>query len=58
MQTAANPRPTETASTSSTFFHDGYNDAAAGLPASPPDHPATWVYAIEYLAGYKSFSRS
>jgi hypothetical protein len=33
----------------STFFHDGYRDALAGLPYSPPD---VSVYAREYSEGY------
>lgn len=35
--------------TSSTFYHDGYADAAAGRDASPPD-PA--VYHVEYMEGF------
>ena len=35
--------------TSSTFYHDGYCDAAAGRDASPPD---PCVYHVEYMEGF------
>jgi hypothetical protein len=58
METATLPRCPAGTSSNSSFFCDGYNDAKAGLPASPPSHPETWVFEMEYLAGYRSFSRS
>lgn len=33
----------------STFRHDGYRDAFAGLPQSPPPH---FVFEAEYNEGY------
>ncbi|MGB8421412.1 hypothetical protein [Paraburkholderia sp.] len=41
-------------STCSTFATDGYRDARAGLPASPPTHPGTTALAGEYLIGYRT----
>lgn len=41
-------------STSSTFATDGYRDARAGVPASPPTHPGTTVLAGEYMIGYRN----
>ncbi len=39
----------------STFWTDGYRDAKAGNPYSPPAHSATSVYTAEYQRGYNAY---